>query len=355
MRIAMIGDIGFFGKNSITTNQSIFDYFINAKNYFDKFDYVVGNLELPFLENGTAYGSKSANLKSHPENIALLKYLNINIVSLANNHIFDFGQAGVDSTTKLLNENKIMYFGINKKDLILEDAGLALHGYCCYSTNPYGLGGVVNKLNVVDIADKIKNFHDRGYLSLVSIHSGQEHINYPAFHDILAARKWSDICPYIYHGHHPHVLQCVEELNDSLIAYSLGNFCFDDVYTKKSKKPLIAMSENNKTTAAVELNIENGHLISHKIVDMYLGPEKMEVGETGFSTNMNKYALDQNIDKEAYNKRRGKLISEYLKTRKSDRNVEWYLSRMNVKSIKMIIRAFYNNLQHKKNVLAHLK
>ena len=148
MKIALVGDIGFFGRYSIENNVDVFDYFHEASEYLSQFDYVVGNLELPFLKDGKSIGAKSAYLKSDPRNIALLEYLNINIVTLANNHIFDFGQQGVESTIELLERHNIKHFGLNHKALTLDDAKIALHGYCCYSTNPYGLDVGVNKLNI---------------------------------------------------------------------------------------------------------------------------------------------------------------------------------------------------------------
>jgi poly-gamma-glutamate synthesis protein (capsule biosynthesis protein) len=110
MKIALIGDIGFFGKHSLRTNENIYEYFEDVRKHLEQFDYVVGNLELPFLEKGKPFGAKSVNLKSVPENVKLLKHLNINVVTLANNHMFDFGQQGVDSTIELLEKNNISYW-----------------------------------------------------------------------------------------------------------------------------------------------------------------------------------------------------------------------------------------------------
>jgi len=349
MKIALIGDIGFFGKHSLRTNKNIYEYFEDVKIHLEQFDYVIGNLELPFLEEGKPFGSKSVNIKSDPENVKLLKHLNINVVTLANNHMFDFGQQGVDSTIELLEKNNISYFGVNNKDLILDDAKLALHGYCCYSTNPYGLG-VIGKLNALEVENKIKQYHKDGYLNLVSIHAGLEHINYPAYHDILMAKQWSKICPLIYHGHHPHVLQGVECLNNSLLAYSLGNFCFDDVYTSSSNRPLVKLSENNKTSVIISLEIEAGVLISHEMVGIYMGKEKLELGGFEISATIDRYTSAFNTQESVYTENRDNLFSDHISERKSMRNLSWYLKRMNIKSVKMILSSLNNSRQHKKNV-----
>jgi poly-gamma-glutamate synthesis protein (capsule biosynthesis protein) len=188
-------------------------------------------------------------------------------------------------------------------------------------------------------------------LNLVSIHAGLEHVNYPAYHDILMARQWSKICPLIYHGHHPHVLQGVEYFNNSLLAYSLGNFCFDDVYTSSSNKPLVELSENNKTSVIIGLEVENGNLLSYEMTGIYMGKEKLEIGSSEISTTIDKYASAFNDSESVYTENRNNLFSDYISARKSMRDTSWYLKRLNLKSAKMIIRSLYNARQHKKNVI----
>jgi len=354
MRIALIGDIGFFGKYSIENNSSVFDYFESVANYLNQFDYVVGNLELPFLQGGRAIGSKSAYLKSSPQNIELLKYLNINIVTLANNHIYDFGKQGLESTIKLLEEHKIQYFGVNNKDLILEDAKIAMHGYCCYSTNPYGLNHNVNPFNIPTVKSKLEHYHASGLLNLISVHAGIEHVNCPAYHDINIARSLTETCPYVYHGHHPHVLQGVERYDNSLLAYSLGNFCFDDVYTSKSDEPLVKQSDNNKSSAIVELEVEKGKLISHKTVGLYMGEKSLDIHQDKMNRQLAAYTQLLAKPEQEYTARRNRLLSAYVAKRKTMRNFNWYIKRLNFNSVVMILRAKFNLRQHKKNVLRYV-
>src|SRR5690606_1761182 len=102
MRIALLGDIAFYGKYSINGNPSARDYFSEAAEYLEGFDYVVGNLEAPFIAEGKTMGAKSAHIKSDPVNVELLKLLSINVVNLANNHLFDYGREGYRTTTQLL-------------------------------------------------------------------------------------------------------------------------------------------------------------------------------------------------------------------------------------------------------------
>ena len=277
MKIALLGDIAFFGKFDISSNKSIKKYFAGVAEYLHSFDYVIGNFETPLLAGGHTYGYKSAYIKAHPENVDLLSYLNVGLVNLANNHIFDYGLEGYASTLELLQKNNIRYFGVEDKTEFLEDSNnkIALHGYCCYSTNPVGVftgkGVGINRLNISDVINNFKKKKKKGYFNVVSFHLGQEHVNYPNYDHMIMARQLAQICPYVFYGHHPHVLQGIEKVNDAVIAYSLGNFCFDDVYTPKSSKPLIKQTENNKSAIILSLEFADGQITGYEPIGIFVG------------------------------------------------------------------------------------
>ena len=296
MRIALLGDVALFGKYSIPGNPKIKYYLSATKEFLGDFDYVVANLETPIIKNGKPYGAKSAYIASDPININILKYLNINVVNLANNHIFDYGRTGYSSTVSALSEVGIQYFGIEGKALEIRsgDDGICLHGYCSYNTNPLGIykgrGIGVNPLNIEKIALQMELANKKGLLNIISIHSGFEHINYPSLDDIDMARKLSKIANYIYYGHHPHVIQGVEEYNKSLIAYSLGNFLFDDVYTKKSDKPLIQQTIENKTGLILALDIKGKEIKKYELVPCFMDDHVMILGGKEGITKIHAYS-----------------------------------------------------------------
>ena len=70
----------------------------------------------------------------------------------------------------------------------------------------------------------------------------------------------------VLHGHHPHVIQGIEEYNSSLIAYSLGNFCMDDIISKSVKGLKVTQEKSNKESFIWSLEIENNIIISHKVI-----------------------------------------------------------------------------------------
>jgi poly-gamma-glutamate synthesis protein (capsule biosynthesis protein) len=353
-KIALVGDIGFFGKYSKELNHNVEQQFAEMADYLASFDYVIGNLEVPFVQGIKPLGSKSAHVSSSPENIALLKFLNFTHVSLANNHLYDFGQEGMDMTVALLEKAGIDYFGIRDKSALIEEANVALHGYCCFSTNPYGLNQGVNSLNVPNVKQKMQAFDQQGYLNIVSVHAGLEHVNLPAYHDIQLARQLSDTANYVYYGHHPHVLQGIEQHNDSLLAYSLGNFCFDDVYTAKSDKPLIAQSDNNKTSAILILHVDQGQVMKYETQGFYAAEDRLVLGVSDLDTKLAQYHAYLQQPESEYSAYRQSLLTAYVAKRKDMRDFNWYVKRLNFHSAVMIMRAKYNARQHYKNVLTHL-
>lgn len=362
MKIAFLGDIAFFGKCSTKGNRNIKTYFGDVAELLSKYDLVIGNLETPFSENKIPYGAKSAYICADKEDVKLLRMLHINAVTLANNHMYDYGSEGVALTRQLLEQQNINFFGLDGEDwkCEIDNNKLAFTGYCCYSTNPlrtvpYGRKGV-NEFNVNNVSEiLLKNAQD-GYLNIISVHAGIEHVNYPSYDTIIAARDFSRIAPYIYYGHHPHVSQGIERINKSLIAYSLGNFCFDDVYSSVSSKPLVQLTENNRSSFILEVEITNNEIVSYKTIPIYIGLDKLYVNVGTKEGDLQKYTNDiQQKSKDDYELMRNKIIADRLQTRKNTRNLEWFIKRIRPRYVKLFLTNILNHRKYIKCVCSYLK
>jgi len=145
MKLALLGDISFDGSFDIVKNPKVKDGLSEVADYLKNFDLVCCNLESPFVISFRKEPAKSAYLGSNPENISLLKYLNINICNLANNHMMDYGDEGKFLTQEMLQSAGIRYFGIDDTPCVIkcQENNLEFVGYCCYSSNPglYRRGG----------------------------------------------------------------------------------------------------------------------------------------------------------------------------------------------------------------------
>jgi gamma-polyglutamate biosynthesis protein CapA len=358
MKIALLGDVALFGKYSTKNQQNIYNYFKKVRETLTQYDLIIANLETPFSFGDFPYRYKSANIFSYPENVEILNYLGVNIVSLANNHIYDFGKKSFELTKKILNNNNIQYFGVEGKQIFISDKNcrLAFSGFCCYSTNPIGMGSFgVNELRYPEIEKTLIKNHDSGFNNIISVHSGKENIHYPSYEHIKLARKLSTKAPFVYYGHHPHVLQGIEKSNDSLIAYSLGNFCFDNIYTKKSSVPLVNQSTSNKTSIILELEYQNNKLFSHKLIPIYANEDIMEIGNKEILSRISEYSQNLTLDENTYKKMRSIQLNKLNSKIKSKRDFQWVFKRLNFRTLILLKEIIINKIKFRKYISNHIK
>lgn len=363
MKIALLGDMAFFGKYSLTKqNNAVFKYFEKAAEVLHGFDLVVGNLETPFFDGNAPFGYKSAHIKAAADNVGLLKFLNITAVNLANNHIFDHGVQGYRSTREVLYRNGIEYFGTENKQLRIVRKGdkIALTGFCCYSTNACGYYDPqkdygINVMDGNDVESTLKRNQEEGFFNISSFHWGEEHVHYPNYDHVLFARKLASHVPFVLYGHHPHVLQGVEAWEGSLLAYSIGNFCFDDVYTEKSKAPLVKQRDVNKRSVILALNIEKNTLSNYEMIPLIAENEKLQVGQDqSVIEDMKTYSLMLNYEESKYREFRDKLWTIYLNSRKKQRDLKWYIKRLNFRSLGLLLTAKRNKQLYKQHILNYI-
>jgi poly-gamma-glutamate synthesis protein (capsule biosynthesis protein) len=354
VKIALLGDIAPFGRFCMAHNPNLIAQFEAVRVFLSKHDAVIGNLETPFAYDESPAGWKSAHIKSHPNNIAFLTALGVTHVALANNHIGDFGMQAYERTKSLLDNNRIAWFGTEQRQARIENSGekIALMGFCSYNTNPSCLvhrgGHVLNYLDVDTVIKEMSINAENGFLNILSVHSGQEHVHLPSSEDVAFARGLSEKFNYIYYGHHPHVLQGHERASDSIIFYSLGNFIFDDVYTPRDpQKPLIALSEANKTGVIATVEVKNGKVCGHDVAPVFLGKDQVLLGGNVPNFDMDTYNSElSDAGSEDYNRRRNLAITEYIESRRMLRNPAWYFRRLNMNSLGMILSARKNKRMH---------
>jgi len=235
MKIAFLGDIALIGKYDLTKNLRAKDRLNVMAEKLAKYDYVIANLESPLTNKNNTLVCKSMHLRTPNVNVELLKHLHINAVSLANNHSYDFEKKGLEDTIKVLDSNGIEWFGANSKHILKEINGkrVCFSGFCCYSTNGTGYietgkNGGINPLTYDNIMNQLNVDKENEAFSIMSFHWGDEHTNYPKYEHIRVAEIIANKKDVIICGHHPHIIQGVEKIKNSLVAYSLGNCLFDD-------------------------------------------------------------------------------------------------------------------------------
>jgi len=140
---------------------------------------------------------------------------------LANNHSADVGaSAGQEETRKWLDDIGIPYFGAWETpdpvyETMIEGEQIAIIGY--HQFRP----------NIERMKEVIQEQSEAGKFVMVLPHWGNEYIHAPQYNQQILAQEMLDAGADIILGGHPHVVQGIEEVDERLVLYSLGNFIFD--------------------------------------------------------------------------------------------------------------------------------
>jgi len=206
-------------------------------------DLLVGNLETPLVRElpvNSPIGSRFRFGASLEQATNLVRG-GFSVMSLANNHYYDMRAEGLEQTPLLLRELGIVPIGAARAEAPLfrvetvERNGWKL-GFVAVSTrrNAPKRDGVPElpflstRAMDAELSPLVKEAAATHDLVIVVVHWGNEYADDPDYVQVKAAHALVDAGADLVVGHHPHVLQAVESYNDGLIAYSLGNFLFEN-------------------------------------------------------------------------------------------------------------------------------
>lgn len=280
--VNFVGDI-FTGRSYESPGGIIATYGIDAlfdptrPIFGDAADVNVANLECSYTDRGTPHPTKSVVFRSRPENVAGIVNAGVDVVTLGNNHIVDYGEPGMLQTMELLDSVGVGYSGagINEYFALLptfrteQGIRLAFLGQCnrdgrTWNYQPF-LDAGYNKpgfgyLLPHNLEQAITWARDRADVVIIQLHSGDEYETAPPDKRLLTVpppveacdigpgdpdflfrvepspgerelrRQAADDGADVVINHHPHVLQGFESYGGKLIAHSLGNFVFDLYY-----------------------------------------------------------------------------------------------------------------------------
>lgn len=218
-------------------------------------DIAVGNLESPLSSRGTEKTEKDVRFRGDPRGVEGLAESGFDFLSLANNHVLDWGPVALSDTVSLLESKGIGYAGAGANraaawtPAVVERGGasVAFLGFShilpagfVATKNSAGLAQGRNNMDAVVAAiEEAKAKHD--YV-LVSFHWGVEYADDCNGDQVRDAHRAIDAGADMVLSHHPHVIQALELYKGKLIAYSLGDFVFDH-YSRKTGEAFILDAE----------------------------------------------------------------------------------------------------------------
>jgi len=222
-----------------------YDFIFDQKlsDFLNSADYALANLEGPITmnqsvsQNSLPGGPGNYTFTFSPEIIQVLKNNNLTLINLGNNHILNFGVQGLRSTRQYLNDVDLIFFGDvgesqeQQRYYFLEhfEQKIALISY-----NQFVEGGKSKTL-----ADISEAKNEGASLILLFSHWGNEYV--PGANQVIVdlAHEFIDAGVDLIVGGHPHVIQNKEIYQGKTIYYSLGNFVFDQYFSKETQEGLL--------------------------------------------------------------------------------------------------------------------
>jgi len=248
VNLILVGDMMLsrsVGKKMEAMNDYTFP-FLKIANVLQPMDLVFGNLEGPISSGGKNQGS-IYSFRASPRVVEGLRLANFSILSMANNHTWDYGKAALLDTINILKENNILSVGAGKNsveanEMVVKEIKGNKIGFLAYTDlYPESLEAGnnypgISNFDLQEISKKISEAKASSTVDLifVSLHWGEEYAGVAKEKQREIAKKLIDAGADVIVGHHPHVVQGFEEYKNSLIFYSLGNFIFDQNFSEET-------------------------------------------------------------------------------------------------------------------------
>ncbi len=249
-KILFLGDLMLDRQNRILLDRKGAGFFTEKiEHLFWGQDLNIANLEGPITTRSSLSVGQPVENPNHfrftfkpRETINFLQANRINLVNLGNNHILNFGSKGLEQTEEVLTKNNIDYFG-DPLDLtrmsIVKRVGEWRIGFVNYNQ----FVGFSSE-QVVEIIKSLKTKSD---FVIVYSHWGEEYKLVNNARQQQLAHQFIEAGADLIVGSHPHVVQSIEVYRGKAIFYSLGNFVFDQYFSKDVRSEL-----------ALLLTIKNG-------------------------------------------------------------------------------------------------
>lgn len=264
---------------------------LKTENIFENRDFVGANLEGAVTESGAHLAPAYANdFAFAPADVLSLKQYNFNVFNLANNHIADQGEAGEKSTREFLEENQFNYFGCRDRQVAECTSHVTTKGST--SVAWLGFSQVYGRLDESKVRGEIRAAKKQADFVVVNIHWGNEYQEQFNSKQQILAHAMVEAGADVIIGHHPHVVQGIEEYRNRPIYYSLGNFIFDQYFSSKTQQGLgvaLIVSENRIEAQLLPLNLSKSRpkLMTNKDKQLKLqNIAELSVGNDAFKNQI---------------------------------------------------------------------
>ena len=261
--IAAVGDVLLDrGVRDAISRRGVDALFSGGSAEIARADLAVCNLECPLSRRGLR-AAKPFSFRGDPEHAAALARAGFDAASLANNHTLDFGRTALLDTAAALEAAGVVPVGAGAtreeamRPRYVERNGLriALLGYCqlfIEGTTPRADAPGVSAGDEEAFVASVREAASRADAVVVLVHWGAEYRARPTAAQRDLARRLVDAGATFVAGAHPHVLQPVERVGGAVVAYSLGNFVFDQRREEASDTAVLLVTIGGAGVEAVD-------------------------------------------------------------------------------------------------------
>lgn len=240
MSIIMVGDALI--HDSIYNDAFIGNNQYDFKKMFVDIEPLIKDYDLKYYNQETIIGGKELGLSNYPlfnspdEIGSDLVSIGFNMVSLANNHSLDKGERGLNYSINFWNnQDGVVIAGSyasweDRDNIKIHEMNGIKYAFLSYTVSTNGLRLPEGKEYLVNVysdelAKKdIESVRDKVDVVIVAMHWGNEYTHTPTYEQKRMAKYLSDLGVNLIIGCHPHVIQPIDYVGDTLVIYSLGNF-----------------------------------------------------------------------------------------------------------------------------------
>jgi poly-gamma-glutamate synthesis protein (capsule biosynthesis protein) len=272
VNIAAVGDLMMSSWIIDVVNERGVDFpFDSTRRFIETADVAIANLEAPFTTSNERFEDKKYTFKVPPHFVKGIVNAGFDVVTMANNHIVDFGCKGLYDTISTLEKMGLYYCGAGADrqqacaPTIFEMNGVKLAFIGFSMTYPDDFWATSMRCGTcypteAQLYHSIAQAEKAADFTIVSFHWGAEKHTTPRAYQIKYGRLAIDYGADLVLGHHPHVLQGLELYQGKLIAYSLGNYVFAS-YSNTAKTSIVLRARINQDglilAKVIPINVHN--------------------------------------------------------------------------------------------------
>ncbi len=277
--MVMVGDALIHGAVYETAHKYANYNGYDFKPMLEKVKKIIEPYDLAYYNQETILGGAELGLSTYPLFNSPYEVgddfidAGFNIVSLATNHTMDKGEKGILNSRKYWNTKKEQilargsYSSFDERDeIVIKEVNGIKYGFLSYTTYTNGLIVPTGKEYLVNVYNKdlvkkeIEKYRSKVDLLMVAMHWGTEYMTYPTNEQKEIARYLASLGVDLIIGTHPHVIEPIEYIGDTLVIYSLGNFVSSQVGVERLTGLMLSLDikkeeYHGKTTISFD-NIE---------------------------------------------------------------------------------------------------